>query len=473
MFSKIISTVIALSIGTSVAFATRSESWPIPHITEDTLSNGLRILYARVNDVPLMELNLIINAGTMHEPPEKAGIAELTQRLLLRGTVSRREAELRSYLSLYGSSLTTSTTIEFTQLYSRCLSRNARQTMEIMADIVQNAVFPEAAFEKQKAVIIEMAARTETSASDRASIEALSRLFGPNHAAVRSRFGTSKAMARNTRDDVIDFYRSTYQPRNAVLIITGPADYSTMKPLIIDQFGYWESKEFTDLPNEVSTTRKESHAILIDAVPKPVVPFRWIIGCVGRSDREFPVALVFNALFGEGNRSLLFKKFWIERHIHPRVESSLGLVLDNGYLIITGATPGRQLDSTILLIEQAITELSEGAFLSEELESTKRSLISGEVLRSQTNREVQRVLQESVQYRTPYSLLFEEKERILAVSSQQVKTFAKAVLNDLRSSQFAIIGPYESLEMVLRKKWGDRVSIISGYRNDQKQEENE
>ena len=106
-----------------------------PNVTIDSLSNGMRVLFCRVNDLPLMEITLMIDAGIMREAVGAEGIAQLMGKLIFSGTPKRTRNDIVSDLSTLASTLNSSTGYENTRLIMRCLARNFLQSIDILADL--------------------------------------------------------------------------------------------------------------------------------------------------------------------------------------------------------------------------------------------------------------------------------------------------------------------------------------------------
>ena len=53
------------------------------------LKNGLEVVLVEFHDLPLVDLNLMIKTGGAANPPDRAGLAELTAHMLDEGTKTR------------------------------------------------------------------------------------------------------------------------------------------------------------------------------------------------------------------------------------------------------------------------------------------------------------------------------------------------------------------------------------------------
>src|SRR5256886_15832869 len=67
---------------------------PIAH--REVLPNGIVLLVAERPAVPIVAVRALVQAGAVHDPPDRAGLANLTGVLLPRGTTERPGPELDS-----------------------------------------------------------------------------------------------------------------------------------------------------------------------------------------------------------------------------------------------------------------------------------------------------------------------------------------------------------------------------------------
>src|SRR5258706_14509051 len=57
--------------------------------TRGLLKNGITILIRERHAAPLVALNVYVKVGSLNETDEQAGLAQLVQRMILRGTAKR------------------------------------------------------------------------------------------------------------------------------------------------------------------------------------------------------------------------------------------------------------------------------------------------------------------------------------------------------------------------------------------------
>jgi zinc protease len=77
----------------------------LPQIQKRQLSNGLPVWIVELHEVPVVQVNLIVMAGTAEDPAGKYGIASLTTAMLTEGAGSRAALEIADAIDFLGADL--------------------------------------------------------------------------------------------------------------------------------------------------------------------------------------------------------------------------------------------------------------------------------------------------------------------------------------------------------------------------------
>src|SRR5438552_12775313 len=70
----------------------RTVQFPKP--AEKTLKNGLRVVVIERSGIPLVSAQMLIKTGAEADPPQLAGLAQMTASLLTKGTTKHTAPEL-------------------------------------------------------------------------------------------------------------------------------------------------------------------------------------------------------------------------------------------------------------------------------------------------------------------------------------------------------------------------------------------
>ena len=79
----------------------------LPRVEERTLVNGLEVWLVDSREVPLVQLNLVIHAGSGDDPDGQFGLASLTAAMLDEGAGERSALEIADALEFLGADLST------------------------------------------------------------------------------------------------------------------------------------------------------------------------------------------------------------------------------------------------------------------------------------------------------------------------------------------------------------------------------
>ncbi len=213
-------------IDDSLDRAVQPKVGPTPHSVPPRferlrLKNGLELLIVERHGVPIVNFDLVIKSGETLVPPGKAGLGSLASGLLATGTKSRTQRQLTSELADLGASFETSCGPDSCEAKLTVLSRHLSQGLNVFADMILNPAFPEMSLEQHK---LEQAVDASSAADDveeNAKTVLRGLVYGPDHPYSRPILGSVESVRSITRIDVESFYRKTFVPRNAVLIVVG------------------------------------------------------------------------------------------------------------------------------------------------------------------------------------------------------------------------------------------------------------
>jgi len=164
---KLILKMLTLSIASAIIVM--SSAWATPPIETLNLANNARAYLIQTKGLPIIDIEVTIDAGEQYDPPNKKGLAALTASLLSLGTQSGKsalsEAAIADEIADLGASLSVAAGGERASLRIRSLSRaDLRQrVVELGATILAHPSFEPkiVAREKQRLVAALLEAETK------------------------------------------------------------------------------------------------------------------------------------------------------------------------------------------------------------------------------------------------------------------------------------------------------------------------
>ena len=116
------------------------------------LPNGIRVIHIPTRST-VSHCGIMINAGTRDELATESGIAHLTEHMMFKGTRHRKAFHILSRLDDVGGDMDAFTTKEDITLYAGFLNTYYERSIELLADVVFNSVYPEKELIKEREVI--------------------------------------------------------------------------------------------------------------------------------------------------------------------------------------------------------------------------------------------------------------------------------------------------------------------------------
>lgn len=207
-----------------------------PVLFTTTLSNGLTVLVRRDRAAPAVAIVTYVRAGYFDEPDDVVGIAHVLEHMYFKGTPTRGVGEIARATKATGGYLNAHTIYDHTSYYTVVPAVGFGDALAIQSDAYANSLIDAGELAKEIEVIIQEVRRKEDSPAALAS-ERLYALLYDRHRMRRWRMGRPDALRALTRDQVVGFYRTFYQPRNTVLSIVGDVDVDDAVAAVEARYG--------------------------------------------------------------------------------------------------------------------------------------------------------------------------------------------------------------------------------------------
>jgi predicted Zn-dependent peptidase len=281
------------------------------------------------------------------EPAGKAGMADFLHRLLTRGTESRSRAGIEATLRTLGVALSTAgdPTVPFGDFYTsrsysfirmECLQEKAEQAVELVADLVRNALFPRDEVEQIRSQMLDYITQREARPDRLASRLLAANLYGPGPLA-NDVLGSDETVRSITRDDLLAFRASYFVGKNLIATVVSGLPPSEAIDLVSSAFSGLPPGAVSALPPVAAT-----------AVPEPIVrelgrpqgnlSLGAVVGPAAMGDR--PALAVVTGLLNDR----LFYELREKEGLAYSVGASLGVVEDMAVFILALGTAPEKME---------------------------------------------------------------------------------------------------------------------------------
>jgi zinc protease len=271
----------------------------IPTWTKATLPNGVALIVSERHELPLVSFQInFIGGSNQYDPADKPGVAAFAAGTLLEGTTHRTGDEISNQLQLLGSELVPASFAGETGRFGFLSTRDKfAPTLAIIADIVENATFPDSAIERYRARQLVALTQARDRTPSIASMVFPKVLYTTAHPYGRTL--TEASAKAITRDDIVAFYKQYFQPGHAVITVVGDVTPAQVKEAIYHAFAAWAGGG--TVPSFTYPATPEPRASTIYLVDKPgAAQSSFAIGSPGpaRNTPDYYAIRVMNEMLG-------------------------------------------------------------------------------------------------------------------------------------------------------------------------------
>lgn len=391
-----------------------------PHIQNWQSASGARVLFVEDHNIPMLDVAVSVPAGSSFDSAEKSGLASMTHHLLDLGTAQLGEDAISRGMADVGAQLGGSFDQDRASVSLRTLSSETERVkaLAIMAQVLQQPVFPDAVLAREKARVIAALKEAETQPASIADKAFQKAVFGAHPYALQMS-GEVASVAQLTVQDLRDFYVAHYAARRAVVAIMGDVTRAQAEAI---------AEQLTAaLPASVAPPALPAVAMEIPAseqrIAHPATQSHILIGAPGMSRTDpdyFPLYVGNYVLGGGGFVSRLMNEVREKRGLVYSVYSYFMPMKQPGALQIGLQTRKEQADQALKLVRDTLADFIAKGPTEKELLAAKQNIVGGFPLKLDSNRKILDYLSVIGFYDLPLSYLDDFTARVEKVTVRQI-----------------------------------------------------
>ena len=340
------------------------------------LPNGAKLIVKPREDTSAVALHVWFRVGSVYEKYDEKGMAHFLEHMLFNGSEKYPYGEIDKIVEGLGGNINAGTSKDFTYYHVEIAAPYWRQALEVLHQLTMRATLDEGMIEKEKPIVIEELRRGKDNPSTVLweTFEKTAYKVSPYRFPV---IGFEETISRFTRDQLLNFYRSFYQPRNMAIVVVGRVDPKEVEEEVLRTFGAEEGRPVprVQIPSEPELTRNRFERVEDPRVQKAYWIIGWRAPAVGKTD--YYGLIVFDELLGSGRTSLLYRELKEKGLVYSFFTGDLGRPRDNMYVISATFDPEKYeevKERVLRLMEELYTSLTE-----EEVERAKERIVSSRV----------------------------------------------------------------------------------------------
>ena len=405
-------------------------------------------------ETPLITAQLLIKNGGEVDPPELAGLADMTANLLTKGTQSRDATKIAQEIESLGGSLDAGARWDASTATVSVMSSKIQQAMEILADVVRHPTFKSEEVERLRQQNLDNFTLALGDPGSIARFVAARVVFGDSPYG-HPVSGTAESLTRITAADIAKMHSRYYRPDNAILVIGGDISSKDGLALATKYFGDWQ-KPTTPLPTisaamDAAAAPKTGRVVVIDKPDAGQAAVYLARTGINRKDPDYFRGIVSNSVLS-GYSGRLNQEIRIKRGLSYGAGSALDTRRDVGPFLASAQTKNESGAIVADLLLGEIGRLSSAPPADVELTPRKAVLIGN----FSRNLETAGGLVGQVGSLALYGMGLDEINRYInnvqAISTADIQKFAGTRL-DAKTANIIIVGNAKAFLPELQKKY--------------------
>ena len=405
-----------------------------PTVETASLSNGIKVHFARRSTVPTLRLSVVFNAGKAADPADKRGTQALMLSMLKEGTTSRNSIEIAEAQERLGANISVGASMDRTNVSLYALTPNLAPSLDLLADIIKNPAFDAKELERIRALQLTSIAAEQTDPRAIAGKTLIPLLYGATHPYGIGMSGAGDPAAVNvlSRDDLAAFHHKWIRADNAEIFAVGDTSLKELMPLLEARFSGW--KMTRDLPGtknfNVVTPPPAPRIVLVD---RPQSPQSMIYGgqlIDAKGSDDMVDLLSANDIMGGNflsriNMDLREVKGW-SYGVGARVERNAERA---AYVVVAPVQADRTGESIAALKSQMTSFLTDKGVTPAELERTVNGSVRELPGNFETSADVLGEMQRDALYKRPFDYVKSLAGRYRALTVSALDTVARKTID--------------------------------------------
>lgn len=412
------------------SFAGQPSFAKVLDIQQWQLKNGANVFYVYTPELPLLDLNLMFDAGSARD--DKAyGLANFTAELISEGTTTLTADQIAENFADTGSVFGSGSGRDSASFTLRTLTEKPlmKKSLTTFSNIINHPTFPEENFTRLQNQLLQAIEHQKQSPGVLANNKFYQLMYGDQpygHPPI----GNKTTLLALSTDTIDNFYQKYYVGRNATLVIVGDVDKKQAQAIAQQTIG--------QLPKgrAPQATAKATYkpAELIEHIPFPSTQTYIRIGdlAIDRHNPDYYALVVGNYILGGGSFvSRLFQEVRENRGYTYHISSHFIPMQNRGPFLITLQTRNDMADKAIDLTYDIVHQFVKDGINPEELDNAKKHIIDSFPGRIASNKDILANVSLIAFYDLPLDYLDTYQDKIKNVSQQQInKAFERYIKPD-------------------------------------------
>ncbi|MEO8525396.1 MAG: pitrilysin family protein [Caldimonas sp.] len=345
--------------------------------SEQVLPNGLRVVVAKREGVPLVSAVLVVLSGSELDPPQLSGLASMTADLLTQGTRRHTAPQLAAAAEALGGSLGSGAGWSQSLVSITVTTPKLGAALGLMAEVAREPTFAQEEIDRLRTQTLDGLKVSYSNPGTLAGLSAVRMAYGSG-AWGHPASGTPASLPRIRRDDLVALHRATFRPDRAVLILAGDITPAAALGLARAHFGTWAAPAGAPPVEPPAPTLVDGPSVaVIDMASSGQAAVALALPLPARRGTDRATGAVLNAILGSGYSSRLNQEIRIKRGLSYGAGSQIESRRENALFSASVQTKNESAAEVVRLLNGEIDRMMQSPVSADELAARKATLIGG------------------------------------------------------------------------------------------------
>ncbi|MFA5794940.1 MAG: pitrilysin family protein [Candidatus Brocadiia bacterium] len=432
----------------------------VPKAERQQLKNGMVVFLLEDKELPLINLTLLVRSGAICEPAGKSGLCSLMSRLLRTGGTEKYPVgKLDEILEFKSAGISASTDYEEMRVTASSLSRDTKDILELLKEVVFAPIFPEDKFQYEKSRMIQSIQRQNDEPGSIAD-RCFRKLIYGTHPLGETLSGSKESVGSLTRNDIVAFYKTYFVPNNMMVAISGDFRKFEMMELLNQTLGAVPaSAKLPEFDIKALEPNIPAPAASVNYVPRDQKQTTIRFGLLGvqRLNPDYFSIRLMNAILGGDSASRLYQSVREKRGLAYDVFSFFYMNQTcPGFFMAGTETRTDATHTSVGLIMDEIRRIREEYVEDQELQNTQEAELNRFAFRFDNS---QRIAEQSMYLEyigLPKDYLETYRAKVMAVTKEDIKRVARKYLQPDKM-MLLMVGDSANFDPAVWKIQGDNV----------------
>ncbi len=205
-------------------------------VREARLKNGMQVLLIEDHAAPVATFSVFYKVGSRNESAGTTGSAHLLEHMMFKGTETRKKGEIMASLDRVGAQWNASTFYDYTNYYETVPIEKLEMAVQLEADRMVHSLILDQERDLERVVVRNELERGESSPTRSLSEDLWSEAYKA-HAYHHPVIGWRSDVEGVPTSELRAFYKTFYQPDNAIAVVVGDFKSDAALALVEKHFG--------------------------------------------------------------------------------------------------------------------------------------------------------------------------------------------------------------------------------------------